>query len=228
MKGKYKNNNNDVIEYPQFIQCINYTDDVFWQNIFTDLAYGKTPYGIYIAKNDFLCCSFKNREFNYKIENKPGEVLYKEIFKLFSTKMNILSNVQKLDMKDKFKILQKNNILNSDWASIKKKNLKDYSIEKYVIEMKNKHSLNIKQTKRLFSIITICAIFKIINTENINYENGNIQSIDCINYENGKVLFDENLFINNISKNPEIVLDNKVYMCANWNKFIESILKKIS
>jgi len=227
MKGKYKNNN-DVIEYPQFLKCVQHTDDVFWQNIFTDLAYGKTPYGIYIAKNDFLCCSFKNREFNYKIENKSGEVLYKEIFKLFSTKMNILSNVQKLEMKDKFKILQKNNILNSDWASIKKKNLKDYSIEKYVIEMKNKHSLNIKQTKRLFSIITICAIFKIINTENINYEDGNIQSIDCINFENGKVLFDENLFINNISKNPEIVLDNKVYMYDNWNKYIESILKKIS
>ena len=55
--------------YPIFLNCCQYTDDIFWEDIFADLAFGKPPLGTYISK-DFLCCSLKQKEFNYKIENK--------------------------------------------------------------------------------------------------------------------------------------------------------------
>ena len=57
------------IIYPIFLECCQFTDDKFWENVFEDLAYGKTPYGTYISK-DFLCCSYKKKEFSYKIEKK--------------------------------------------------------------------------------------------------------------------------------------------------------------
>ena len=57
------------IVYPIFLECCQFTDDKFWENVFEDLAYGKTPYGTYISK-DFLCCSYKKKEFSYKIEKK--------------------------------------------------------------------------------------------------------------------------------------------------------------
>ena len=57
------------IIYPIFLNCCQFTNDPFWQNIFEELAYGKTSYGIYISKN-FICCNQKRKEFSYKIENK--------------------------------------------------------------------------------------------------------------------------------------------------------------
>ena len=39
------------IVYPGFIECLQFTEDIFWENIFEDLAYGKTPYGTYISKD---------------------------------------------------------------------------------------------------------------------------------------------------------------------------------
>ena len=48
---------NDMI-YPIFIDCMRYTDDIFWKNTFEELSYGKCPYGIYISNdnniNDYL------------------------------------------------------------------------------------------------------------------------------------------------------------------------------
>ena len=55
------------IIYPIFLECCQYTTDIFWENVFEDLSYGKTPYGTYITK-DFLCCNYKEKEFSYKIE----------------------------------------------------------------------------------------------------------------------------------------------------------------
>ena len=52
--------------YPIFLECCQYTSDIFWENIFEDLAYGKTPYGTYVSKN-FLICNNKKKNFSYKI-----------------------------------------------------------------------------------------------------------------------------------------------------------------
>ena len=57
------------IVYPIFLECCQYTEDTFWESIFTDLAYGKPPYGTYISKG-FLCCTHKKKDFSYKIEKK--------------------------------------------------------------------------------------------------------------------------------------------------------------
>ena len=69
------------IIYPFFIEASKFADDIFWENIFEDLAYGKTPYGSYISK-DFLSCNYTNKEFSYKIERKDPHILYTEIYNL--------------------------------------------------------------------------------------------------------------------------------------------------
>ena len=73
------------ILYPVFLECLQFTNDFFWENIFEDLAYGKTPYGTYINK-DFLCCNYKDKEFSYKIEKKEPELLYNDILFLLGKK----------------------------------------------------------------------------------------------------------------------------------------------
>ena len=51
------------------MECSQFITDKFWENIFEDLAYGKSPYGTYISKGS-LTCKYKDKEFIYKIEKK--------------------------------------------------------------------------------------------------------------------------------------------------------------
>ena len=57
--------------YPFFIECLQYTSDKFWKNVFEDLAYGITPAGTYINK-DFLTCNYKDKEFILPIRFAPA------------------------------------------------------------------------------------------------------------------------------------------------------------
>ena len=100
------------IVYPIFLECCQYTNSIFWENIFENLAYGKAPYGSYISEN-FLCCSYKQKEFNYKIEKKDSETVYKEVFSLLTNSLGIFSQQEKVE----------NDIKNSrkNWNDIKKK-----------------------------------------------------------------------------------------------------------
>ena len=98
------------IVYPIFLECCQYTNDIFWENIFENLAYGKPPYGSYISKN-FLCCSYEQKEFNYKIEKKDSKTVYEEVFSLLTNRLGIFSHQEK--------VKKINDIKN--WNDIKKK-----------------------------------------------------------------------------------------------------------
>src|SRR3990167_6486747 len=171
------------IVYPVFLECCQYASDAFWESVFEDLAYGKAPYGTYISKN-FLCCSYKNKEFSYKIERKEPKILYDDVYKLLTEKLGILSHKEKAQKKLVFHELEKNiKESRQDWASIRRKNIKDVMYEKYVIDMKEKYSLNIKQCKNLLSII-----FKTITSKDITYSDNKIQDIHGIDFSQGKII----------------------------------------
>ena len=148
------------IIYPIFLECCVYAEDSFWKNIFDDLAYGKTPYGTYINK-DFLCCGYKDKEFSYKIEKIEPKKIYTDIYKLLTNKLGILSQKEKIKKRISF-YQAEDRIKQSrqSWSDIRKKNIKDLLIERYVIDMKKKYLLTIKQSKYLLSVIFIAIVFK--------------------------------------------------------------------
>jgi len=214
------------IIYPIFLECSSLAEDPILKNIFEDLAYGITPYGTYISKN-FFCCNYKDKEFSYKIDpSLNSQILYNDIQNLITTNLNILSskdkNKKRLDFKQ---IEQELKDSHKTWLSIKKKNIKDILIEKYIIDMKNKFSLTIKQCKLLLSSINTAIILKIINQKDILYENEKITKIEGIEFETGKVIIKKNIYSINTSFAPEIIFDKK-NISDNWDKHI-SQLKKI-
>ena len=214
------------IIYPIFLECSSIAEDPILKNIFEDLAYGITPYGTYISKN-FFCCNYKDKEFSYKIDpSLNSQILYNDIQNLITTNLNILSskdkNKKRLDFKQ---IEQELKDSHKTWLSIKKKNIKDILIEKYIIDMKNKFSLTIKQCKLLLSSINTAIILKIINQKNILYENEKITKIEGIEFETGKVIIKKNIYSINTSFAPEIIFDKK-NISDNWEKHIAQ-LKKI-
>jgi hypothetical protein len=214
------------ILFPVFLECCQYADDTFWENIFEDLAYGKAPYGTYISK-DFLCCGYKKKEFSYKIEKKTPEIIYKEVYALLTKRLGLLSYREKVKKKKVFTDLEDSiKDTRKKWIDIKKKNMKELLIELYVTRMKNKYQLSIKQAKYLISVILIAMVFKVITSANINYSNGRINSIEGIDFDKKQLIIKKNLYSLEVNFGPHIVLDKKV-MSDNWEKFLEN-LRRIS
>ena len=150
--------------YPVFLECCKQTDNTFWKYIFEDLAYGIAPYGTFITKN-FLCCTYKNKEFSYKIEqDKDPEIIYNEIKNLLINKLGLLSQEDRTSYRSIFNNINENES-NDTWQSIKKKGIKNILIENYVIYCKNKYMLTVTQTKNLLSSIILGTIFKTITNE---------------------------------------------------------------
>lgn len=217
------------IVYPFFLETCAFCDDVFWESVFEDLAYGKAPYGTYISKG-FLTCSFKGKEFIYKLERKEDpKILYDDIYKLLTEKLGILSQKEKAQKRIVFHELEKNiKQSRQDWASIRKKNIKDIMYEKYVIDMKNKHSLTFAQCKFLLSVILISIMFKSITARDITYENDRIQNIDGIEFENGEIILKRGLC--SYAGSCTVDLDEQpgndttqLKMADNWERYLKSI-----
>jgi len=212
--------------YPIFLEVCKYADeDIFWKYVFEDLAYGRAPYGTYITKN-FLCCNYKGKEFSYKIEvTKEPQVLFNEIYNLLHTKFGLLSDKDKIKKRQIFDSVNDNKDWNNNWNSIKKKNIKNIIIENFIIKQKTKNSLSIKQTRKLLSLIIIGIIFKTITSDDINYENCQINDIEGIKFEEKKICVTKNICDFGSNLLPEIVIEKKT-MSDNWDKYISS-LKKI-
>jgi hypothetical protein len=215
------------IIYPIFLHCCQFTNDIFWQNIFEELAYGKTSFGIYISKN-FICCNQKKKEFSYKIENKEPQIIFNEIYNIFKNKVGLQSHQEKLINRKAFNQMEDENNKNTknNWGSIKKKNMKELLIELYVTKMKNKHFLTLEQSRYLISIIYIGIIFKVISKKDINYINGEIINIDGIEFDRKKVILKKDIY------SVEIMIDNqnethRKTMADVWNRYIKD-LKKLS
>ncbi len=216
----------NIIIYPIFLESSTFSTDIFWENIFIDLSYGKTPYGSYISKH-FLCCNYINKEFTYKIEKKCPELIYREIYSLLITKLGILSQNEKLKKRIYFnKIEQELKESRKQWINIRKKNIKELLIEKYVIDSKRLHNLNIEQTKSLLSTITNGIIFKIIKSTDIEYYDNKIHNIKGIIFENKKIKLLKNF--NEIIPTllTEIIIEDKKLMRDNWDKYIKNIKNK--
>lgn len=208
------------IIYPIFLECCQYCDDPFWESIFEDLAYGKTPQGTYISKN-FLSCSYKNKEFSYKIERNNPENIYNDLYTFFTDKLGILSlkekNKKKIEFNEVEKLIKKSR---NEWSSIRRKNIKDVMYEKYAIDMKEKHNLTSNQAKYLLSLILVSIMFKIITSKDIIYRNDKIIHIEGINIENGEIILERTINPCNANRDynnlPKLLSDN-------WEKYLRRL-----
>jgi len=215
----------DELVYPFFIDCCKYTDDIFWKFVFEDLAYGKTPYGIYLTKN-FLCCNYKGKEFSYKIDSKKdSQKLFDEVYNILHKKFGLLSKNDKVKRKKMFEDteieIQDNN---KNWKKIRKKSIKQNIIEKFSIDMKNKYNLSNAQMKRIFSIIVIGLIFKTITFDRISYSDGQIRDIEGISFSPGKMIVSPDIYNIDTISSPEIII-NENNISDNWEKYLKSIRK---
>jgi len=212
------------IVYPFFLECCQYADDAFWESIFEDLTYGKAPYGTYINKG-FLCCGYKNKEFSYKLERKDAKILYDELYGLLAGKLGIISHKEKVRKRIVFNELEKNiRESRQEWANIRRKNIKDTMYEKYVVEMKKKHNLTLKQSKYLLAVILVSVMFKTITSKDVTYKDDRIVNIAGIEFSRGKILLKRPLCTGD-TISLEGASDEQRLMSSHWEKYVKTLSK---
>lgn len=212
----------DELLYPVFLECCSFTNDAYWMSIFNDLAYGRAPYGAYISKG-FLCCNYKGKGFSYKIEKKPADILFGEVYTLFTGRMGLMSYTETESKKKEFYSTPDSK---SQWASIRKKYSKDVLLEKYVIDLKHKHSLSLHDAKSLLSIICIALLFKTISTMDIEFAEGKISHIDGITITNdGKPNTDKLFKYKEGAVAINIIQSEQ--MSEYWGKYMKKLNKYI-
>jgi len=210
------------IIYPIFLECCKFAVNIYWENIFEYLAYGICPYGTYISK-DFLCCSYKKKEFSYKIDNnKNPEIIYNEIYDLLTQKLGLISQEEKLRKRNDYN--QNENINKDNWNDIRKKNIREILIELYVLKVKNKYNLSFNQSKYLYSMILIGLMLKVILSKDIIIKNGMIDEIEGITFQNGRIIFEKNFYEVEPEFTPEIIVTRKA-MIDNWDKYLKELMK---
>lgn len=211
------------IIYEIFIKCCDYTEDIFWQSVFMDLSKGITPYGVFITK-DFLCCNFKGKEFSYKIDvTKNSEILFNEVMNVLKNKFGLLSIQEKVEKRkvfDNIKESMKTNKLS--WTTIRKKNIKENIIEKYILDKKEKYNLSNKQIKYLNSIILSAINFKYLSNNEIVYEDNIIKEIKGITFDNEVIYISKNIFESEDNNSePKLIKEETNKIIKSWFKFIK-------
>jgi len=199
------------IKYPTFIYCLKYLEnDLFWKNIFEDLIYGKTPLGFFINK-DIIYTDKKDDSFPLTYLSQNFEHFCKDLISFFSQKIKSVKLIH-------------TNIKIQNWASIRKKAIKDMLVESFVLKMKYQHDLTIEQTRYLKSILLIAILFKILNINDIIIEHNCIQSIKGIVITKNKIDLSNHLFINkkNFNLIPVVkIIQTKQSFAELWVKFLK-------
>ena len=199
--------------YPIFLECCKYTKDNFWKYIFEDLAYKKTPYGIYIYC-DYICCNYKGKEFNYKIDDtKDSKELFDDIYRLFNKRFELLSEKDKLNRRSLFE--------ENENKIVYLKKHKYNTIFQYIIDMKKRWNLNLKQTRMLLSYILLAFLLKLLKSSDMIFEDDKIISINGINFKDSKIIYEKNLLKNFKVQSLEIISNKK--LSDFWVKYLQKI-----
>lgn len=203
------------ILYPIFLKLSSKMTDNFWRYIYEDLAYGKTPYGLYIQDN-YLCCFIRNKEFSFKITDNVESL--EDLHNLLRKRAGILS--------EKDKIEDKENIYNEksrESQCITKKNYRDNLIQNYIIKSGKKYNIKLELLKSLLMFLNNAFLFKIISRSDIVFKNDCIDSIKGIIFKKHKIIIKYNLFsnVNNLTICEEETKKQNVSQL--WRLFIDEL-----
>jgi len=221
-----------VIQYPIFYKCSLLADDFYWQQVFEEMASGKCPRPFFISGDKIVLGNTSGKRDggeSYVYEGKKAIDVFKDIKELLSNSTGMWSSKDIKRKKDIIKkmILQHEKLKECKWTGITKKHQKDALIVKFVIAMKKEYRFDWTHARSLLT--TIYAGFNMYKTHNskmVNYENGEIVSIDGIEY-------DEDLedFINTFIDPDDIEIEKDTKpqdshpLFTLWEKYVADVFK---
>lgn len=178
-----------VIIHPCFRECQDFTLDQYWKDILFACACNKFPRGVrYDSSTGTLYVRTPSTGGKTKVEaidlpEKPEEA-YKVLVGVFRDKLGMYSSRDLQIKKKELDEIQNQRRVNMDceWKKLKPRSIKDLMIMNYVSRMKEEHNLTPKEAKQLLSTIQLGFQFKELNSEDVEYADREIKSINGLEY----------------------------------------------
>lgn len=229
-----KNKNVDIfrnkrdILYPIFTECVKFTTDEFWKALFLDLSIGKCPKSLYICNNT-IYASNKKKNFSYIIptDKDAGEV-FTELRHLLMKNVSICSSIDINTKKEEIKGRENDDTITNSttWADIRKKNLRELFIVKFVVQMRKQYKLSWDASRHLYSLIQLSLIYKTQSSKDIIFNNRKIERIEGIEYDEDKKIF-INKFEDNDTTEEEETDNGDKYLYYYWDRYISYMSRHI-
>lgn len=181
--------------YPIFNICSRLTSDPFWQTIFLNLSKGVAPKGVIFTNKTFLYS--KIFEFNYnfsirtnrngKVVNQDPQSLFQDLTKIFKTKLNYLSELDKKKQKDQLATFYETLKESIGENKSRKRDKHSLLIQNYVIKQKKEKKISgWNNARKLYSKLSQVINLGIITKKDIDInEKGIITDIENVKFEDG-------------------------------------------
>lgn len=167
---------NEII-YPLFLECCNYCDNDSSVELFTNLSCGIPPKCTFIVDNKLYYSNSGDKYYDMNTNNDSRQI-YNDMMDIFKD-VTCTTNYDNYDNDEEYNL----NIIN--WADIRKKSIKDYYYQKYVLSMKDEYGLTIRQCRILYNIIILSLNFKSLTSDDILFQDNQIVKIKGIVFGNG-------------------------------------------
>lgn len=174
--------------HPEILECTRFTLDNNWIQIFTQCSVGKFPKGLTYGEGR-MCFKKKNIQKQYIIPKEP-EQMYKILIKIFRDELDLSSNFEDKRQTQLVEADKETVQPNCTLADIKDKNIRYRMFIDYSIHFQKLYNLTELQRQKLYALMCIAQLLKIIQLENITVKDYKIQSIDCIQYINNDFFLD--------------------------------------
>ncbi len=214
-----------VIIHPCFNECQDYTLDQFWKDIFFSCACNKFPRGIrYDGSTRTLSIRTpvpggRNRTEVINLPEK-SEDAYTVLMQVFREKLGIFSSkdlqIKKQEL-DEIQIRRRVD-MDCEWKKLKPRSIKDLMIMNYILNLKQKYDLSVKETKKLFITIQLGFQFKKLSSEDVEYSDRAIQSINGLEYKTDTKNWVVTNLPRSVSKSEKTLATQK--FCQSIDKFL--------
>jgi hypothetical protein len=166
--------------YPFLVKCSTHMPDEFWKSIVMNLALGKYPKCIYFS-NYTIFSTVKKVQVSYSIPlNRPEKEVAHEIYLFLLENTSLSSMDDNIKKKEMIALRKKNFVMSEKWSMIKKKNVKELIMINYVLREKRERKLSWDKAFELLSLIKLGFVYRLQASKDVEYSNGEIQSIKGI------------------------------------------------
>ena len=211
-----------IIIHPCFQECQDYTLDQFWKDIFFAGACNKFPRGVrYDGSSGTLFVRTPGTGGRTKVEAivlpEKSDKMYLALIHVFREKLGMFSSRDLQIKKDEFEEIQAQRLvdMNCEWKKLKPRAIKDFMIMSYVSSMRKIHDMSLKDAKKLLSTIQLGFQLKKLNSEDVNYSDRAIQSINGLEYNSSSKEWIITNAPRSVSKSDKIASTQKFYQSVD-------------
>lgn len=241
-KGKGRRQKAEVpIENQIFADCSMLVEDPFWKETFNQAAMGRFPRG-FMFKDNSLTYKRGSKVHKKELPLDPLEacMISMTFFKeMAGIRSQADQDRERLEIEEQQNDIQ--SIENCGWDDIKKKKIKELLISEYISTSCKDLNLDIKQKKKLITIINIGFLLGYLDSDKISFTDGKIYKIDGLEYNDTTREFTLNISPNmkkmarsrvKAISDEELISQNNcldrhymdsVSFIKLWKKFLESL-----